>query len=209
MEFVYTAVSLLLMVKSLLLFTIFAFVINDFVVFVCSNALSGAFSAALGMALKRSCRLTHLDLGGNLECCKPGTKASGCEELISALKRNCTLVYLCLRSTGVGDKGVADLALGLRHNTNLGTLDLSECSLTENCTEVEFCKVSLFASLFLVCVKALKGMLEHNMSLHDLKLRYNALGARGAKIIGRGLKANKGLRSLDLFSNGPCIFLLL
>ncbi|GLI64025.1 hypothetical protein VaNZ11_007186 [Volvox africanus] len=94
------------------------------------------------------------------------------------------LRVLSLCGVKLGDKGVAQLAEGLRANNALRELDLRRCGISDSGGAV------------------LMDVLESNGRLQRLDVSWNALRSESARVLEMALAGNAGLRELSLAHNG-------
>jgi len=130
----------------------------------------------LARGLTSCASLTHLCLRGN------SISSVGALALASALSRS-AVRELVLGSNALGDAGATAIAVLLRENTSITTLDLSGNGITPSGA------VSLAAGLI------------RNATLRSLCLDFNAVGPVGAAAIAAALPSTE-LESLDLEWNG-------
>ncbi|KAG2448830.1 hypothetical protein HYH02_006181, partial [Chlamydomonas schloesseri] len=98
--------------------------------------------------------------------------------------RRLPLQRLGLSGVKLGDKGVAQLAEGLRANSSLLELDLRRCGLTDVGGSVLF------------------EVLGSNITLQRLDCSWNTLRAESGRVLEVALAGNAGLRELGLAHNG-------
>ncbi|GFR42395.1 hypothetical protein Agub_g3267, partial [Astrephomene gubernaculifera] len=98
--------------------------------------------------------------------------------------RRLGLHHLNLCGVKLGDKGVMQLAEGLRANHSLRELDLRRCGVSD------------------AGGAALLDVLGSNGSLQRLELSWNALRGESARVLEGALAGNAGLRELGLAHNG-------
>ncbi|EFJ52507.1 hypothetical protein VOLCADRAFT_86673, partial [Volvox carteri f. nagariensis] len=91
---------------------------------------------------------------------------------------------LSLCGVKLGDKGVSQLAEGLRANNSLRELDLRRCGISDAGGAV------------------LMDVLESNGQLQRLDVSWNALRTESARVLEVALAGNAGLRELSLAHNG-------
>ena len=128
-------------------------------------------------SLLTNCSLATLDLRGWVTSI---TQESG-PVLCQMLQRNNTLTELDLtRNSGVSDTGAFFIAEGLKLNTSLRSLWLSECGISAE------------------GAKFISGALEINTSLKVIGLSGNELGDTGVGSLANTLKQNDSLKELYL-----------
>eukprot|EP00802_Teleaulax_amphioxeia_P004993 Tamp_04997.p1 GENE.Tamp_04997~~Tamp_04997.p1 ORF type:complete len:546 (-),score=117.47 Tamp_04997:1014-2651(-) len=130
---------------------------------------------SMAEALMGNATVTWLDISG----CNVGPK--GVSALAPWIGKSPVLQTLWAASNPLlGDRGCTELAAGLKTNTILAKLDLSNCSVgAQGCTAV---------------VKALQS----NPSLRELRLALNNYGDEGATAVAHVLKDMRNLQELDL-----------
>eukprot|EP00050_Salpingoeca_kvevrii_P016353 m.54731 g.54731 ORF g.54731 m.54731 type:complete len:673 (+) comp6864_c0_seq3:150-2168(+) len=140
---------------------------------------SVAPSQALMDALDRCAASSSLDLSG------ASFSRTSCKAMGETLAIDTHVTDLILGDALLGDDGCEVIAMALRKNRSVRTLDLHQ-----NCIR---CHGGV----------ALGAMLQNNNTLSSLTLEWNAIGALDGGIAGlaEGLGCNLGLRSLDLRNN--------
>ncbi|KAL1520857.1 hypothetical protein AB1Y20_022418 [Prymnesium parvum] len=162
-----------------------------------SNKL-GAAGAALFAPLRSDSRLTELDVSDN------DLDAAAADAMGEALRSNTTLAQLNASSNLLGGKG---LAAGLAANRGLTHLDVSDCKLAAEGSEL-IGALATNTSLRKLIVndskltedigEALDAALRANSTLVELNLSYNKLGPDAVPRFAAGLGANTALTDLNL-----------
>ena len=137
-------------------------------------------------SLLTNCSLVSLKLSGSFFCndVLKITQESG-PILCQMLQRNKTLTELVLSgNSGVSDTGAFFIAEGLKLNTSLRTLLLSDCGISAE------------------GAKFTSGALKSNTSLNVIDLSYNKLDDTGVGYLANALKQNDSLKELGLWHCG-------
>jgi Ran GTPase-activating protein (RanGAP) involved in mRNA processing and transport len=139
----------------------------------CLNGLGTRGIRILASSLASNKKLTSLDLGFNRNIADEGAR-----EMASALSRNSTITSLGFGHSGIGDKGVQELADSI---LSVETFDQSD-----------------YSSYAPTSVEPASGMM---CSLSYLDLQGNLIGESGAEALADALRFNKVLRALDIGYN--------
>ncbi|KAL0239497.1 hypothetical protein GEMRC1_009605 [Eukaryota sp. GEM-RC1] len=112
-----------------------------------------------------------------------GVEAEGAIALAEALKVNCSITKIKLRSNSIGSKGGIAIANSLKMNSTVTEISLNHNSIDD------------------VCMIALAEMLKVNSTLIEIDLRNNSIGNEGAIALAHGLKLNSTLTKVNLWGN--------
>ncbi|KAL0239950.1 hypothetical protein GEMRC1_010058 [Eukaryota sp. GEM-RC1] len=112
-----------------------------------------------------------------------GVEAEGAIALAEALKVNCSITKIKLRSNSIGSKGGIAIANSLKMNSTVTEISLNHNSIDD------------------VCMIALAEMLKVNSTLIEIDLRNNSIGNEGAIALAHGLKLHSTLTKVNLWGN--------
>ena len=154
---------------------------------------------------RNSINVTTLHLKGNVVC------PQGADAIRNLLSFNRSIIEFGFCHNGITDDGFCSIALGLKRNQTLKSLDLLGNSISDTSLSKLAHSITYNKSIEYLCldfndfghfgVQSISTMLMSNTTLKELHLFGNRIDARGGECLARAVGCNSSLKKLILSFN--------